>query len=610
VLITASVLARLVSLHGLHPLNWDEIEFFRATNWVREGLVPYRDFWEHHTPLQWFLFAPVTALIHSPGVGAIVAMRWAQLPLWIAVFALVNIWMRGAGIAAWARWAAMAVPLTSSLFMLPAVEYRVDVLAGALLLLGLVFVQRLDRAWWTGYGAGAAFCLSGFANLRSGPVLVLAILLVRIVDMKERRWRGNPAANRIIAGAALTFALCSVYFVATGSARIALQRLWHDNYLADRLAVPAIEHPFLHRIASPFGVRLIGMQRFAPWGVDPAGIVVELAIVLVVLELIRRRRAPDPVFFLAFVLTADVLFIAAMKFVFNYHLEMAAVLTVPFLALAIERFELRRGVAAILIVTALVNVSVAVFRGKEDDTTYQNLIMTEVDRRTLPGSAVWDSVGWALHRQPAYRYWLLRMIAVALVIHHEYEPYTPGAMAARPPAAVVADHSVREWLFLQPDLRRFVLAHYLPAWRDLWLPGLSVRLSTAQPTFEWIVPADGTYRVYASRRLALHPWFRSPLYWYLPMWRDPRQYALVAGDALTVGGAALEWSQQPLGDTLVLMRSQRLRVTLRGNEPVGVFVTRNDARELFHQPPPGITLEGAAEPRWHVPHLGYNLAPQ
>src|SRR5207248_600379 len=61
-LIAVSVLARLVSLQGLHPLNWDELEYFRATEWVRHGLVPYRDFWEHHTPLQWFLFAPAAAL--------------------------------------------------------------------------------------------------------------------------------------------------------------------------------------------------------------------------------------------------------------------------------------------------------------------------------------------------------------------------------------------------------------------------------------------------------------------------------------------------------------------------------------------------------------------
>ena len=47
-----AIAARLLQLQGLHPLVWDEIEFFRATDWVWRGLVPYRDFWEHHTPLQ------------------------------------------------------------------------------------------------------------------------------------------------------------------------------------------------------------------------------------------------------------------------------------------------------------------------------------------------------------------------------------------------------------------------------------------------------------------------------------------------------------------------------------------------------------------------------
>src|SRR5213080_5381590 len=106
-----SIAARLLQLQGLHPLVWDEIEFFRATDWVRRGLVPFRDFWEHHTPLQWFLFAPASALTHSPGVGAIVAMRWAQVPLWIATFWLLNVRMRDDGVGPWARWTAMVLPL-------------------------------------------------------------------------------------------------------------------------------------------------------------------------------------------------------------------------------------------------------------------------------------------------------------------------------------------------------------------------------------------------------------------------------------------------------------------------------------------------------------------
>src|SRR5262249_47534608 len=162
--------------------------------------------------LQWLLFAPFTALVHSPGVASVVAMRWAQVPLWIAAFALLAAWMRGAGIAPAARWSAMALALTSSLFMLPAGEYRVDVLRRVLLLLGLVLVRRARFAL-----AGAAFALAPFATLRLGPVVVIAILAALWFYSRRAAWA--------IAGAAATTALAALYFVATHSLSIAIRRV-------------------------------------------------------------------------------------------------------------------------------------------------------------------------------------------------------------------------------------------------------------------------------------------------------------------------------------------------------------------------------------------------
>src|SRR5689334_7412276 len=123
--IGAAVLARLFALTFLRPLNPDEVEFFRASDWVRQGLVPFRDFWEHHTPLQWFVFAPFTALASGAGASAVIVMRWAQVPVWIGTFWMIDVWMARAGLTRFARWSAMGVALCSSLFMLPATEFRV-----------------------------------------------------------------------------------------------------------------------------------------------------------------------------------------------------------------------------------------------------------------------------------------------------------------------------------------------------------------------------------------------------------------------------------------------------------------------------------------------------
>lgn len=601
--IGVALLARFVSLQGLHPLNWDELEFFRATEWVRHGLVPYRDFWEHHSPLQWFLFAPFAALTHSPGVATIVFMRWAQVPLWAATFWLLNVQMRDDGVSAWARWSAMALPLTSSLFMLPAVEYRVDTLSTALFILGLVLVRRMARSPWYAVAAGAVFCLCGFSNLRLGPVLVLAMLLAQIVRADEGHWGGSARSRLIFAGAAGMFALCALYFVATGSVRIAVQRLWTDNYVAEKNVAVGLAHPFWHRALAPFGIRLAG-EPFAASTIDPGGIVLFFAFILVVRELIRRRKHPDHVFYLAFVNVANILFIARMKFVLNYHFETAALLMVPFIAMELDRLQWRRAIVVLLLVTTTVNFAVSIFRGKERDTAYQNLVMLETERLTPPGSAVFDGTGWAIHREPSYRYWLMRAIVHVLVEHGVYPRYTAQEEAARPPAAILSDYATRAFFLVYMDIGLYTVSHYLPYWRDLWLPGMSAKLIPGGTAAVWIVPADGVYRVYASPRLARHVWFRQPLYWHTPLWRDARNVVTVhADEEWPATGVPLQLSVPMQNGRLQLKKGQRLIAVSHAGVPVGIFITPFDATELFHQPPVGVTLEASADPQWHVPDL-------
>ena len=475
-LIIVSSLARLVSLAGLHPLNYDEIEFFRATDWIARGLVPYRDFWEHHSPLQWFVFAPVAAL-------------------WIAIFWLIDVWMRDAGLPRYARWAALVLPLTSSLFMLPAVEYRIDVLAGGLFILGLVCVQRIRRGARYAWLAGAAFCLAGFANLRLGPVLALAMLLACIVDPESRRWRGSARANRIFAGAAAAFVICASYFVVTGSANVAFRRLWTDNFLADRLAPEVLAHMFLRRVLTPFGLGIRGAgSSFLASSVDPAGILLTLGFLFAAGRCLwLRRRQPDHLFYLAFVAAANILFIAAMKFVYNYHLEISAVLAVPLLALEVERIRGQRWIAGLLVLLTLFNVSVALFRGKEADTAYQDAIMREVDRRTTANASVLDGSGWALRRRPAYRLWCLRYIATLLIEHGDYPRYGAADLLRDPPGAVVVDYDLRIWFARDVALARTVAPHYLPTLMAVWLPAPNARLTPAVPSARWRVAQNGLY---------------------------------------------------------------------------------------------------------------------
>ncbi len=605
ILAVPAIIGRLLQLAGLHPVVWDEIEFFRATDWVRQGLVPYRDFWEHHTPLQWFLYAPIAALTHSPGAPAIIFMRFAQLPIWIATFALLMRWMERAGIARWARWTAIAVALCSSLFMLPAVEYRVDALGCFLLILAIYLVQRMDDGVIYAVLAGSAFCLAGFANLRLGPVIAIAVLLIRIVRAREQRWSGNVRANWLFAGAAATFLLGAIYFVATNSAAIAFRRIWSENFLADRLA-PAVPGMFLFRLAVQLGIhRFVDKIELDPSGIDPAGIIILVAGAAGVVRVLARRwRAPGDRFYLAFLAAANLLFIAAMKFIYNYHFEIVVLTFIPFVAMEIESLVPSRVAMRGLAVLLCISAAAGIFRGKEGDTRYQDQIMREVDRETSPGSKVWDSVGWPLRRSPAYRYWFLRMIVNELEQRGTFEPYTAAGLLTDPPAAVIADHDTRGWMLRHRQLGQAVVAHYLPADIDLWLPGMSGRLRNGD-RIEWIVPADGNYTVYASPRLVAHPWFRQPLFFDTPMWHDRASVAIRPDDAVpvsvafTVNGTAIP----PGTRRMTLHRHDRLSATSNAPMPIGIMLPSVPRERLFILPPPGVTLEASASPRWHIPDL-------
>lgn len=601
-----SVIARLLQLQGLHPLVWDEIEFFRATDWVRRGLVPYRDFWEHHTPLQWFVFAPVTALTNSPGVSAILLMRWAQLPLWIIAFVLLRGWMRRAGISSFGAWTALALVLCTTLFMLPAVEYRVDVLGSVFYIAALVCLQRIGDSPKFAFFGGALLCLAGLANLRLGPLTILTLLLVRIVRTRDRAWGGSPRANWCFAGATATFAAACAYFAATHSARLAWQRVWSDNSISVGFE-QAVPWMFVHRFAIAFGVRLSGAgPLFQLSAIDPGGMAILIIGAIGLVRAMRGFRAPGDDFFLAFVQIANLLFIAAMKYIFNYHLEMVVLMMAPLVAIEIDRFAAtdsrRRAVIALVIVAAAVNIAAAVFRGKESDTVYEDFVMREVDRRTPPTSKVFDSVGWPLHRDPAYRYWFLRPNVFVMEEHKLFESYTIADVLRDPPGAVIADYDLRRWLAAHPALHGFVVTHYLPLWREIWLPGMSARVTPLTPAARWIVVAGGTYDIYASTNLASHPWYRQPLNFELPLWRG------AGPPSATDRGARIDWfvdgAPASATTTLTLRRGQRLDAISREPLPVGIMLidAKNDV--AFCRPPLGTTLEASEPPRWHVPNLG------
>ena len=607
----SEALVRLVPLGWLHPLNWDEVEFYRATRWIAEGRVPFRDFWEHHSPLGWFLFAPFSLLSDSPGVSAVVSMRWAQIPVWLAIFWLSNVYMRNAGLSPFARWASMSLALSSSFLMISAIEYRVDPVATALFVGALVLVQRdTVRSMFL---AGVLFCFVGLANIRFGPLLVVTVLFLRLVDFRARKWGGNTRGNWIFIGGFAGLILPFAYFTATKSFDEFWLHVIRENFLGDKYAREVVGH-FFHRILVAFGVRVLGSDRlFELAAVDAGGITVLLVgFAGLFLTLRERWRAPDDLFVIAVLQAVNLLIVARMKFVYNYHFQLPVILMLPLIAVVIARIPRRGVVIAMLMVAWSVNFFASFFRGKEYDRAYQDFVMREVHARTRPDEKVFAGMGWALRREPAYRFWFLPELSRVLMESGNAPPYQLDDILRDPPGAVIFDHSVQVWLTqAQRNLAPYFVRHYVPVWRNLWIPGMNVRLRPEQPRFRWMVPRDGTYRLFATAALARHLWFRDPIY------VGSYEAEIVANTELALGQPAahpqLTWwidgKPAQVHGTVALRKGQQLAVAYAGTEPLGIVLLSGQDTKLFRQPPPGANLEASTTRVTHVPDFGFRVQP-
>ena len=548
----AALVAALLTLPWLHrglPLGWDELEFFRATKWVSEGRVPFRDFWEHHTPLQWLVFAPVVSFADSPGADAVVAMRWAQLALWIAIFVLVMRLTRDEG-----RWWALLLLFATPLFVRSAIEYRIDVLGH------LGFVAALVAAFrgrWVAYG----FLMSAavLANMRLAPLVVItsAILLF----WREERWRLNLRAAWMAAGVALAAVPFVVWLKATHAWDAFMLGVVRYNVASsDLLEVDTLREQLLLPI----------LKR------DPAAIALWCAAIAGCVLALREIRTPRVPQIVALVFVASIVTVAMLEVQYEYHWAFSYVFMVPLAGIALER--VRRWSWLALVVAAL--GIVMTYPMPTEPMRYQDYVMREVDRRTTPAEKVFDGSAYALRREPAYAYWFLPTGIRLLAASGNARPYD---IAAQPPAAVIHNLRMQRWFEIFPKTGAFAARNYVPLTRDLWLPGLSVKLAPGQAV-TWTAHRAGTYTLWASEPLVRHPWLTHPL-----------QYAAMQGPAATryaiplqrLPRANVRWSVDGVPvSTMEVALKKGSRVTIASGEPrtIGVLLVPADVKVLCTAP--------------------------
>lgn len=557
ILVGLALLWIAAQLHRGQELGWDEVEFFRATRWTGEGRVPFRDFWEHHTPLQWIAFAPVARLFaNGPGADSVVVMRWAQALLWVGILVLVMRLARGG-----ARWWALGFLLTSPLFVRSAIEYRVDVLANFAYLAALVLALRQR---WIAFGA--LMSLAVLSNMRMVILVIVTAAILAMWDEAESRWRRNRRAPWMLAGVAGVGVPFVVWLFATGAWPAFVDGVFEYNALSSR----TLDVDTWYQFAAPL------------WQGDLAAIVLWAAAIAGAVLALRNVRRPALPQILALLFLASLAMVAAMEVQYEYHFQGTYLLLVPLAAFAFERVVRWRWIAfAVAAVALVLAVLPSISSSFGAAMRYQDFVMKEVDRRTSPDQRVFDGTGYALRREPVHKYWFLATGVRFLAAQRLIAGYD---IAANPPAAIIYNLRMQRWFEIFPKTATYAVSHYVPLTRDLWIPGMTATVP-AERSVTWIAPADGRYTLWASEALLRHPWLTRPLVfaalqgeratrYAIPLQRLPRAEAVT----WSVDGVAVA------GLTARLRKDARVSVASSGPLPVGVLLVPADVRTLCVAP--------------------------
>jgi Dolichyl-phosphate-mannose-protein mannosyltransferase len=170
-----------LTLH--RKLNADELQHLHAAWMVSQGLTPYLDFWENHTPLLYYIAAPVLAASHQE-IASILFLRAILSVAGIGILLLVYWIARASQRDRFTSLVAALLLAYSSIFMQKTIEFRPDQPLVICWLLGLWFVIRSsteNKQWWFlgGLFVGTGMLFTPKA-LMCYAALVLFIIAMRL----------------------------------------------------------------------------------------------------------------------------------------------------------------------------------------------------------------------------------------------------------------------------------------------------------------------------------------------------------------------------------------------------------------------------------------------
>lgn len=219
-------------------VNSDEPQHLHVAWQWAQGWLPYRDFFDNHTPLFHMLYAPLLAMLGERS-DIVFLMRLGMLPLyagslWLVWFMGSRLWSPRVGLAA-----AALIGLQPTYFQL-SLQFRTDNL-WALLWLAMMAVLvsgklRFGRGLVAGVLAGAALATSMKSLLLFGTAALAALIVYGMLAIRSGQWRRCLPLRGLAGfgiGVVLVPALLAAWFATHGAWSAMLYGLFEHNVVAD-----------------------------------------------------------------------------------------------------------------------------------------------------------------------------------------------------------------------------------------------------------------------------------------------------------------------------------------------------------------------------------------
>jgi len=214
----------LVRTRGFNP---DELEHLHFGWCVSRGMLPYVDYFEHHTPWLHYGLAPLLArydtdIDEDEAQEALFAARRAMLP-WAAATLLLAALLARRHAGAAAGWVAPVLLTHFAYFLSKSLEVRPDVPAAALLTGGVLLLRGPRPAWGdprpgaffaSGLAFGAATLLTQKVLFALAGVAAAELMILALARARRRERLVEVAAQAL--GFAVPWASTLGYFAGRG----------------------------------------------------------------------------------------------------------------------------------------------------------------------------------------------------------------------------------------------------------------------------------------------------------------------------------------------------------------------------------------------------------